>query len=349
MTDTVTVGVVAAEGVESDLAEQLAEELPDELGERYPGVEWRVEVSSAQPAEPSANSSELIETVRRRVLDNGWQLGVGLTDLPLRSGSEPVTALASATHGVGLVSVPALGAIGVEERLKDAVADMVVGLLAERSDDPDEGRLVSRLAELGSPLGSARVRGDGTVRFAAGVLRGNLRLLVGMVRANQPARVIVSLSRALVGSLGTGAFAVASSNVWTLADGMTWPRLLGLGLLSVVATCLALVLMHGLWERARDPAARERVMLFNMATVLTIALGVLTTYLALLAISALAAASFIPPGVLEQNLQHAVGVGDYAGLAWLVATIATIGGALGSMVESDLSVRSVAYRYRDNG
>jgi hypothetical protein len=60
------------------------------------------------------------------------------------------------------------------------------------------------------------------------------------------------------------------------------------------------------------------------------------------------AAALIPPHVLEQNVGHAVGVGHYLRLAWFVASLATIGGALGSLAESDLSVRNATYRSRDH-
>jgi hypothetical protein len=261
---------------------------------------------------------------------------VGLTELPLRSGRRPVTAHASASHGVGLVSVPALGALRLEERLRAAIVDLVDELQGEPSD------------QLASPLGRARVRDDGSIKFVRDTLRGNLGLLVGMVRANQPSRVVVRLSRALLGALGTGAFGLISVNVWTIADGSSVPRLVVAGLLSIVATCVALVLAHHLWARSPDPAARERVILLNLGTVCTLAIGVVTLYLALFAVSAVCAAALIPPHVLEQNVGHAVGVGHYLRLAWFVASLATIGGALGSLAESDLSVRNATYRSRDH-
>src|SRR4051812_47962063 len=101
-TKPVTVGVLAAPGVAFELAEEVADKLPQRLEEQFPDVEWRVEGSEAHPAEPSANTQELIDTVRRHLIDRNWQLAIGLTDLPLRSGHRPVTAHASATHGVGL-------------------------------------------------------------------------------------------------------------------------------------------------------------------------------------------------------------------------------------------------------
>jgi hypothetical protein len=49
----------------------------------------------------------------------------------LHVGRRPVTAYASATLGVGVVSVPALGAVAVEGRVREAVVRLVDGLLGE--------------------------------------------------------------------------------------------------------------------------------------------------------------------------------------------------------------------------
>jgi hypothetical protein len=339
--EPVVLGVVAAPGPARNLADRLAEQLPAELERRFPGVEWRVQVEDAEPAGPATHTMELMDGVHRRLLTSGWELGVGLTDLPLRAGRRPVTAHASAAHGVGLVSVPALGAVARERRLRSAVVRLIERLLGEG----DSGSVVARrLHELASPLGRERERDDGTIGFVGAALRGNLRLLVGMVRANEPTKLIARMSRALAVSLGTAAFAIVASDVWNLADGLSWVRLAGLAVTAVVATCVALVLAHGLWERATTPQARERVIVFNLATWITLALGVLTLYGALFAITALAEAALISPDAFERGVGHPVDAGDYARLAFLTASLATIGGALGSMIESDLTVRDAAYR-----
>ena len=347
-----TIGILVAHDSSKALAGDLADDLPDVLREDFPGIDWRTEIVETGPADPSATSHELLATIRRHLLDRGWSVAVGLTGLPLRAGRRPVTAYARATESVGLVSVPALGAVAVRRRLRDTVRHLVEGMLGESAAaglDPgaDEGRrerMHHRLGELRSPLGQARVRDDGTLRFAGAVVRGNLRLLVGMIRANEPATVVTRLSRAMIGALGTGVVALVSSNVWTLAGSLSWPRFVGIALLCVAITCVALIAAHHLWERAASPAARERVVLFNIATAATLTLGVLSLYVGLFVVFALAAGVVIPASQLGESIGHGAGAGDYLGLAWFVASIAVVGGALGSLAESDEAVRDAAYR-----
>lgn len=56
------------------------------------------------------------------------------------------------------------------------------------------------------------------------------------------------------------------------------------------------------------------------------------------------AAVFVPSGVISGQLKHEIGAGDYLELAWLTASVSLVGGALGSLIESDDAVRNAAYR-----
>jgi uncharacterized membrane protein len=353
--EPVVVGLLAAPGVVHELAQQLARELPWRLRRRFPGIAWQVSVAVEPTAAASDDDVDLVEIAHRRMLAEGWKLAVCLTDFPIHVGSRPVTAYASPTHGVGLVSVPALGAVNLDERVRRAVLRLIEGLLGESvdgwspADDAQRyARMRHRLHELASPLGRPEVQEGRSVRFVTAATRGNLRLLVGMIHANRPWALIAGLSRALVGALGLDIFGVASPGVWLLADGQTWWRLLILGLGSVAITCLSLIAAHGLWERSYSPKpeARERVVLFNLATALTVAIGVLTLFLALFAINVAAAGLLISSRILGRQLGHTVGVGDYLALAWLVSSLATLGGALGAALENDRAVREAAYGYR---
>ena len=87
-------------------------------------------------------------------------------------------------------------------------------------------------------------------------------------------------------------------------------------------------------------------MLVNAVTTFMIGIGVLTRCLTLLAFSIAGAFSLIPQGVFHDQIGRAAGATDYIQLAWLSASLATLAGALGSLVESELAVREAAYGYR---
>ena len=58
------------------------------------------------------------------------------------------------------------------------------------------------------------------------------------------------------------------------------------------------------------------------------------------------AAVALDAGVLGEALGHDADVGDYAALAWMASSLATIAGGLGAGLESDEAVREAAYGYR---
>ena len=347
--------MLTAPGLASDLAAQLEQNLPVFLRARFPEADWKVVSHVEALAGPPGTDVDLVQIARRRMLDEGWNLAVVLTDLPIHVGNRPVTAHISVTLGVGVISVPALGAVATEWRVRQTVHRVLEGLIAESA----RGRhrvttevwhragLRARLQGLASPVGHAEVRREDTVQFVTDTGRGNLRLVIGMVRANRPWRLIAGLSRALVAALGAAAFTVTSPGVWMIANGLGWLRLLVLAVGAVVGTCILLITVHGLLEPLPPrPPSRHRVLTFNFATTLTIALGVIAHYVALYVITALAAFAVIAPEVLSSIVHHHVGPGDYLRLAWLVTTIGTVGGALGAAVESDRAVREAAYGYR---
>jgi hypothetical protein len=350
------VGLLAAPGLPVQLAEQLQRELPGYLSIHMPEFAWKFVVREEPLAGPKGNGEDLVEVARRRLLDEGWKLVICLTDLPLHVGRRPVTAHASVSMGVGVVSVPALGAINVHDSLRQAVISLIEALVGERASGPDadldserRARLRHKLEELSAPVGHVDFADNRTFRFVTATTQGNLRLLLGMVRANRPWRVAAGLSRALVASLGTAAFALTSPGIWMIAAGMGLPQMLTVAVGSVAAVSVSLIVVHGLWERSAgrtaNAEARRRIVLFNMTTTITILIGVLTLYAALFVINAVVVLLLITPGVLEKQVHHTVHLGDFFWLAWLATSMAAVGGALGAALENNAAVREAAYGY----
>ena len=342
------VGLLASPGPASELTESLMPVIADRLAEQLPGARWRLEFVSDRLAEPPTVLSELVSAARRALLDRGWQLAVCVTDLPLQTARRPVIAHGSSTHGVAVVSLPALGPVAVRRRAADTIVRLIGHLLGDVMQDAGERRpalpdvVARRMRELG-----LRIEQDEQgVGFAARVVTGNVWLLLGMLRANRPWRLALRLNRALVAAFAAGVFALVTSDIWRMAGALGAARLAVIGVGSVAVTGVTIMMAAGLWERSPHPAAREQVILFNIVTAATVGIGVAALYLALFTAMLAAAVLLVPGGLLSTALGHPANVTDQVRLAWLAASIATLGGALGAAIETDETVREAAYTYQ---
>ena len=351
--DELVLGLLAAPGRPTEVAEALAEDLPGLLADRVTdAVSWRVPVRTDPAVADISHGVEAIDLAREHLLRDGWDMAVCITDTPLRIGTRPVVADASATHGVALISLPALGAVQTRRRARDAVIRLVDGLVGESLELGERGprrraRVSHRIAALAAPIRAVEPPDDDVdLRFVAAVVRGNLRLLAGMVRANRPWRLIVRLSRALAAAAAAVVFALVTSDLWVLADALDWLRLLVFTVLSIGATVVWLIVSHRLWESRQGRGSRQQTVLFNATTTLTLLLGAASLYVEVFALTIGTAALVIDPGVLGKALGHHADVGDYVALAWLASSLATITGGLGAGLESDEAVREAAYGYR---
>jgi hypothetical protein len=346
----VRVGVVKAPAIADELSTGLVDDIRGELEARFPDVRWAFQLLDDGLVEPPADDSEIVGAARQLLLARAWDLVVVLTDLPLRLARRPVVAHASSMHGVAVLSVPALGTLAVRRRLRDAVLRLIGALLGETGDGGADGRTdAARWRRIGSRLRelSSDVEGQApTLRFTTRVFTGHLRLLFGMVRANRPWQLAARLSRALTAASAAGVFALVTPDIWSLASALGWQRLTVVSLCSVVAIGVTLIVGARLWERVADPRTRQQIVLFNIATTATVVIGVAVFYAALFVLSLLAGLLLVVPSRLADAISRPVTLGDYVEVAWLTASLATVGGALGAGLESDEAVRRAAYTYR---
>ncbi|MBG6064757.1 DUF2267 domain-containing protein [Micromonospora ureilytica] len=331
------------------VAARLTTELAGRLAEQVSAdVRWTVREGWGEVAPRRDGGVEaLLDDVARRRMSDKWDIAICLTDLPLHAERVPLVAQTSARRQVAMVSLPALG-LHQLRAARAAVPDLVSRLLTDASDQrvpPIErasAEMASRMPAVQREVGEAD---PGERRYVASGLIGRVRLLTGMVRANRPGRALLGLSKLLVGAFGTAAFALTTDTIWQMGDALGGLRLAVIMLLGLTALVAWLIVAHDLWEEPDHDTPAELARLFNLGTVLTLTLATAVSYVVLFVGTVLVGALLIDTSVLEQTLQRPVSFTDYLTLAWITSSLATVGGAIGSGLENEETVRAAAYGY----
>src|SRR3954469_25188741 len=319
--DTIHVGLVADPAAPTRIARRMSDLGPQDGEDRD---NWHIEVVS----EPFAMGSEDVETAMARLGEQArrheWDVVVGLTELPLRDGDGRYLLVeADRERRTAVLSLPALGGLRVHARTRHALRALVSGMADPTSRDEHRVRLPR--------------------------LRGRWRLLLGMVLAYRPWLLVPGLKSALVAALATGAIATVNSTIWLLASSLSWWRLMVAAVASVTLVVAWLVIDGELWDRPDDNSseAGARSRLYNTSTLVTLTTGVLICYLALYVVNLAWALFVLDPAVMGGYLHASLGYRDLFVLAWFVASAATIGGGLGTGLESDEAIRAAAYSKRE--
>jgi hypothetical protein len=285
---------------------------------------WAIEVVSEPFTTGSEDVAAAVTRLGDRAREREWDLVVGLTELPLRADDgRYLLAQTDSERGRAVLSLPALGGLRMRARIRHALRELVDGM-SDPSSENEKRVLLPRLI-------------------------GRWRLLSGMVLANRPWLLVPGLKSALVAALATGAVATINSTVWLLAGSLSWWRLLFATLASIALVVAWLVIDGELWDRPDDDSAeaRERSRLYNISTLVTLTTGVLISYLALYVVNLAWALYVLDPAVMGGYLNESRGYSDLFVLAWFVASAATVGGGLGTGLESDEAIRAAAYSKRE--
>jgi hypothetical protein len=87
----IALGVVVAPGLARDVTEGIADNLLEDLRHRYGSVDWRAELMVDRLVVPPALTTELFDAACSKLLQGDCDLGVVVTDLPLRLGGHTLS------------------------------------------------------------------------------------------------------------------------------------------------------------------------------------------------------------------------------------------------------------------
>jgi uncharacterized membrane protein len=337
---TVVLGVDVASAPFGPVGEFL-----DEFGRRlaaaHPVVDWDVRQTRGRQPEDSSEApvpvSTLLARGRRALLADDLDVVLVVTDAPVELRGRRVAGHVSPVQQAIVLSVRDTE----PGTLVDEAAALVSSLL-ELDDLPaDEHEVLHQLASSvpGEVAGSA---------FVARALRGNLRLLLTMIRANRPWLLTLHLSRTLVGAFAAAFVAVVTPDFWMLADRMSTLRLVLITVLVLGATCVVLVVGGGLRERPPSRRARRTVLLHNTAVWTSVGIGVVTLFAGLVCANLAVTLAVLPWGLVAQTVGHPVGLGTMLQVGALTGVVALVGSAFGAGLEDDEDVHAATYTGSDD-
>jgi hypothetical protein len=332
--DSSSILLIADPGAPAMIAERLSDSLPNALTDRARGNDkWDVSVRRhAYPIGEHAEVSEVVGTIDPA--GETEDIVIYLTDLPRRQGTTPVIADISVPDRFGVISIPGVGGVFIDRRVRK-LAQTVVAEVTDQSREQNPS--VKRLT---------RTQDDDVVRYVAPSALSRLRLLAGMVYANRPWRLVTGMSKVMMAAFATGAVSLAYPTIWQLSATMGPWRLSAATILASAALIAWLIVEHKLWERPQSAGERDRAVLYNAATVVTLTIGVIIFHAGLFILLLLTTWWTLPPQLVAKNIGHSVGPSSLLMMAWLVAAVATLGGALGSGMEDDEAVKEAAYGVR---
>lgn len=376
---SLTLGLVPAPEAASELSDKLAEKLSELLtyyvDDKY---SWNVEVVVDPFIGAEEDATRILEQAEAVSYSHDWDYTISITDLPLFKEGHFLVAEVDENRRMGQISIPSLGAAPLFKRVREAVLQLVSEMhhgSSEESRDKEEER-ISQISEVQgrdySKIGSRDLvkRGlfkhvapiyrvvtgeenkDTAVRYVARPkLNGYMRVTTGMVRANDPWKIISTFKSVVAIAFTTGAYALIFPTLWMLADSYDAIRSLVLMFTALISMTAWMIITHSLWERKSSDASyrgKHLTRLHNTSTVFTLGIGVLCYYAVLFLCFFLAVFLFIPPELLESDsgIGREVGFPYYMSLAWVVSSLATVIGALGAGLEDEETVLKGTYGYR---
>lgn len=283
-----------------------------------------------------------LPSVIRWSRDHESDLTVVVTEIPRRAAHRPKMAALHFAEGLVVISLPALGWFGLRRSLRVAVLESLEAL----SRYAATGDLDWSGVDFGVVHRQDSDTGPSCYVASPWWRPGRQRLVLGMVRTNEPLSTAPRLSGALAAASATGAFGIFYSSIWSMAEALPSWRLALVTVMSILVMVAWLLFGNGLWERQERLGSLAEAAMYNASTVVTLVLTVSLFYAALFLGILVSAAVVIDAGFMAETIKKSATAWNYVDIAWLSASMGTVAGALGSNFDSETDLRNLTHGRR---
>jgi len=366
--ETVPLGIIAAPNLPANIAEDLKNEVADLLSYTIDDrVEWKVESLIDPLIGVAENTNEILDKVVNIKKEYGWNYAICLTDLPLYSGKHLVVADASIENSVAQISIPVFGFMPMRSRIKKAFIQLMGELYYRYSPKdpfttdvvhmkpflkeyknkkfPKPKTLSLSLTERVEVADNEQV--DVRYMIKSRII-GRMRVLAGMTFANRPWTALFSFNKLITLSFATGTYISIFPTPWQLSIAYSPGRFIAVMILAILGTVIWVIFSHELWEKPTEKGKKRWRDLYNWTTFTTLGVIIISNYIMLFIIFLAAIAVFVPPSLFEAwtGLDEEPTPEYYFALVWLITSLGTLAGAIGTGIEDEGKIRDITYSYR---
>ncbi|TFB22834.1 hypothetical protein E3U55_06245 [Filobacillus milosensis] len=367
--------LITAPGFANDIVDEIKDELPSLLKVYIDdSCEWEINHVTDSLTGSTGNSRQILESILENIKEGDKDYLICLTDLPLFHNKKVVVSEAYEEENIAILSLPGLGSTPMVKRIRSSIIQLVSEMYFGSSDqdrEQAEKRLKDKIKEDGktglklvdgqiiaghkgfekfSPIRRETPQNGEQnidVRFTIpSKILGAIRILTGMVRANRPWRMFPAFVKVLVVAFATGSYAVVFPTIWKHTSNYDLWRLITLTVVAILAMILWVMAAHKLWEKPYSKTNNRLRMLYNIATLFTLLISVTLFYLNLFLMFLVAVFLFIPLETLELQIGESATYVSYIYIAWTITSFATIIGGLGTALESEETILTGTYGYR---
>lgn len=367
--ESVAIGIIAAPNLPADIAEDLEQEVTDLLSDAIDEkVDWKIESLIDPLIGFAENTNQILDKVVAIKKENDWNYAVCLTDLPLFSRKHLVVADASVENSVAQISIPVFGFMPMRSRIKKAFIQMMGELYYRNSARDSFATDIVHMKpflkrnkykkfpkpkpfslSLTKRVEMAEEDEQVDVRYIIkSLMIGRLRVLSGMTFANRPWIALFSFNKLITLAFATGSYISIFPTPWQMSIAYNPVRFIAVMVLAILGTIIWVIFSHDLWERPTKKGKKRWRDLYNWTTFTTLGVIIIINYMMLFIIFLGAIAIFVPPSLFEAwtGIEDEPTPEYYFALVWLITSLGTLAGAIGTGIEDEEKIRDITYSYR---
>ena len=266
-----------------------------------------------------------------------------LTELPRLWAGKPMPAEIDLQRMAGIISLPACGVRRLDRVVENLIVASAAGIV--RKDIHDD---LLYAVQTRNHIWTDDTKGHAKSTLVIQTRWGWVRTVIGMMRINQPWKLVASLKGVMAAAIATASFGVFYTSIWQMASVLSPWRLLLISAFSVGVMMTWLIAANHLWEtRSSGRFSKVWARLYNSTTIFTVLTGVVFMYIGLYCVTFVSSMVVIDESFLTEQLGEPSSLADYGSLAWLSTSMGVIAGALGSNADSHESILRATFGRRE--